>query len=151
MLLLTDRGRETHLDQGALAVLADSKVEHVLLDSIIKVPRIVPVSLDIRTIPTSSLPWLAGPYLGLNAPNGHGWRLFPVYRLYPDRYRTFISGLYPSGDNSGRYETLEKLSTDGEMLIPVPSRLYTQGWNAAASALPGKRIAIKGERSNTTY
>jgi hypothetical protein len=74
-----------------------------------------------------------------------------VYRLYPDQYRTFISGLYPSGDNSGRYETLEKLSTDGEMLIPVPSRLYTQGWNAAASALPGKRIAIKGERSNTTY
>ena len=100
-----------------------------------------PKDLDIRTFRTDTRhPDLRGPYLARPYPGGVELR--PVYRLYPDVYRTFIYGIYPANDGSGRYKRLNRVDDHGRVQIPIPSRLYaTEG----DKYLKGTRVAIKGE------
>jgi len=90
----------------------------------------------------SHLPNFAGPYFSRSL--GNSLDLLPVYRLYPDDYRTFLFGIYPLNDQSGRYGTLRRYDIHGNLLIPVPSRLYIR---AGELGIRGQRIAVKGESS----
>jgi hypothetical protein len=79
-----------------------------------------------------------GPYLAVQSSDQI--TLHPIYRLEVDRYRTFVSGIYPSGDN---YEVLGRVSKKfGDVLVPIPSRLYTL---YSGKPLAGLRMAVKGE------
>lgn len=88
---------------------------------------------------------LHGPYLALASEEDI--QLFPVYRLYPDTQRAFVYGMYkpvqqPSGDGT-IYKQFCKVNSDGDLLIPVPSRLYSQT-RSRAKPLSGLRLAVKG-------
>ena len=93
---------------------------------------------------------LDGPYLA--TASGENIQLFPVYRLYPDTQGAFISGMYkpvqqPSEDGAF-YKQFRKIDGDGNLLIPVPSRLYG-GPTSEAEPFGGRRIGVKGMiRSN---
>lgn len=83
---------------------------------------------------------LVGPYLA--SMNSTTLSLYPAYRLYHDRLRTFVFGAYPKADGSGDYMAFDRVTTEfGDPWIPVPSRLYSNG---EEGILAGQRIAIKG-------
>jgi hypothetical protein len=89
---------------------------------------------------------LSGPYIARGTEDG-GLDVYPVYRLYPDTYRTFVYGMYKPVDQWAktegvRYRTFRKMDRMGNLLIPVPSRMYGV---AADGALAGRRIGVKGK------
>ncbi|OCF36765.1 hypothetical protein I316_01361 [Kwoniella heveanensis BCC8398] len=88
----------------------------------------------------------AGPYIAHTRSEEEeaeeGFDLFPVFRLYSDVFHTFVMGVYPLNDGSGRYMPLDKSDPEGHKLIPVPSKLYAQG-GEADKPLAGFRTAIK--------
>ncbi|OCF40301.1 hypothetical protein I317_05868 [Kwoniella heveanensis CBS 569] len=87
----------------------------------------------------------AGPYIAHTRSEEEaeeGFDLFPVFRLYSDVFHTFVMGVYPLNDGSGRYMPLDKSDPEGHKLIPVPSKLYAQG-GEADRPLAGFRTAIK--------
>jgi hypothetical protein len=88
---------------------------------------------------TAVLSDLAGPYFSRSI--GETLSLLPVYRLYPDDYRTFLFGIYPLRNGSERFATLRRYDMHGNLLIPVPSRLYARG---GEPGVRGQRIAVKG-------
>lgn len=87
---------------------------------------------------------LNGPYIASATDDGR-MDVFPVYRLYPDTYRTFVYGMYKPVDQWAktagvRYKTFRKMDRLGNLLVPIPSRMYGSG----TGALAGKRIGVKG-------
>ncbi|RDW80115.1 hypothetical protein BP6252_04753 [Coleophoma cylindrospora] len=65
-----------------------------------------------------------------------GEHLYKAYRLYPDIYGAFISGIFES--SPGHYQEIQS------NLIPIPSRLYShQPGSNPQKPLSGMRIAIK--------
>ncbi|KAE8135908.1 amidase signature domain-containing protein [Aspergillus pseudotamarii] len=67
--------------------------------------------------------------------------LLDTYRLYPDTYRDFVTGIYPSNDGSGSFMPLQSMSSRlWAPLVPVPSRI--QAWGDSRP-LAGKRVAVK--------
>ena len=84
-----------------------------------------------------------GPFLATRDHSGKSVLLLPVYRLYPDLFRTFVSGVYPTNDRS--YRQLRAINKQGYNLIPVPSRLYSRCDDKGAF---GQRLGVKGEQYN---
>lgn len=88
---------------------------------------------------------LDGPYLA--TVSGENIQLFPVYRLYPDTHRTFISGMYKPVqqplEDGAFYKQFRTVDSDGNLLIPVPSSLYGRP-SSKSEPFGGQRIAIKG-------
>ncbi|EIW70951.1 hypothetical protein TREMEDRAFT_61469 [Tremella mesenterica DSM 1558] len=82
----------------------------------------------------------SGPYLGQI--DSGSLDVFPVFRLYPDAYRTFVVGVYPV-TNSTSYKTLRRLDENGDLLIPVPSRLDTKASAQSSLQMAGQRVAVK--------
>lgn len=74
--------------------------------------------------------------------------LWPVYRLYPDIYRTFMFGMYRPFygpipiDQEEIYKEFRGVDQNGDKYIPVPSRLYSRPYD---NGIRGQRIAVKGE------
>ncbi|PIG90392.1 amidase family protein [Aspergillus arachidicola] len=67
--------------------------------------------------------------------------LLDTYRLYPDTYRDFVTGMYPSNDGSGSFVPLQSTSSRlWAPLVPVPSRIHSWG---DPRPLAGKRVAVK--------
>lgn len=137
-----------YLDHKMLAPLVDTfETRRVLIHPAIRVPgRRRSLSPCIHALSAaSSLPdSLQGPVLiTLQGPQ---LQLWPVYRLYSDKYRTFLFGMYPPSpfDRSpgSAYRAVRAVDDGGYNLIPVPSRLYTVEGDPAVT---GKRIAVKGE------
>ncbi|ORY35737.1 amidase signature domain-containing protein [Naematelia encephala] len=88
---------------------------------------------------------LRGPYLVRSSSSSSSYHptvldLYDVYRLYSDNYRTFILGMYPLNDGSGRFASVRQYDSRGYLQIPVPSRLreYKDG-----SVMGGARIGVK--------
>jgi Asp-tRNA(Asn)/Glu-tRNA(Gln) amidotransferase A subunit family amidase len=81
-----------------------------------------------------------GPYIASQSVDGTA-SFSLVYRLYVDRYRTFIFGAYPDVQSPGSYKPFPvNIAAYQDPLIPVPSRLYS-----LSSDLPfaGLRVSIK--------
>lgn len=80
-----------------------------------------------------------GPYLAKLA--GDEASLFFAYRLYQDRYRTFVFGAYPDISGQDLYKALPDVLTEyQDPLIPVPSRIYS--WSDPRP-FAGLRIGVK--------
>ncbi|WVO18177.1 hypothetical protein L204_105880 [Cryptococcus depauperatus] len=125
-------------DFGTRQVLLDQRIEVVK-------SRDLPsklLSLYTLDIPQTSSP-VRGPYLAHSPLTSNVLRLYPVYRLYPDTYKTFASGVYPLHDGKGSYATLGRVDQAGNLLIPVPSRLYSMGNSSTPKPLVGSRVAVK--------
>ncbi|KAF2262323.1 amidase family protein [Lojkania enalia] len=81
----------------------------------------------------------AGPYLAKLGSNSVSFAT--VYRLYPDTYRTFLSGAYDTNDGNGSHSPLGVfLPKFWDPMIPVPSRIY---YLDDDRPLAGERVAIK--------
>jgi hypothetical protein len=103
--------------------------------------RMVPA--QIKSHPNITIA-LMGPFLA-TACSDSIIDLFPVYRQYPDTYRCFAYGMYkqsiqPPSKNGAIYKLYRKIDSDGNLLIPVSSRLYSEG-----QSLSGRRLGIKGK------
>ncbi|WWC61747.1 uncharacterized protein I303_104332 [Kwoniella dejecticola CBS 10117] len=88
---------------------------------------------------------IEGPYLVKYHQNNQNQKqgqleLYPVFRLYPDIYKTFVNGIYPINDGFATYKTLNKVDQYGNLLIPVPSRLRREKGNQPSA---GERVAVK--------
>jgi hypothetical protein len=80
-----------------------------------------------------------GPYVASLTASGAG--LSMVYRLYEDRYRTFIFGAYPSPDDESTYMPFPvNVAKYQDPLIPVPSKIYS--WSDPRP-FAGLRVSIK--------
>jgi Asp-tRNA(Asn)/Glu-tRNA(Gln) amidotransferase A subunit family amidase len=80
-----------------------------------------------------------GPYVASLTDSGASLSL--VYRLYEDRYRTFIFGAYPSPHDESTYQPFPvNVAKYQDPLIPVPSKIYS--WSDPRP-FAGLRIAIK--------
>lgn len=80
-----------------------------------------------------------GPYVAKIAGGSASFSL--AYRLYQDRYRTFVFGAYPNLDVEGSFKALPDVLTDyQDPLIPVPSRIYS--WSDTRP-FAGLRIGVK--------
>jgi hypothetical protein len=90
---------------------------------------------------------LFGPYIAVK--ENDRVDLLPVYRLYSDIYRTFITGVYPVNDGTGRYNVFPVIDARGYRLIPVPSRLYFD--ESTDNGVQGKRIGVKGKLECVGY
>ncbi|OCF74761.1 hypothetical protein I204_05143 [Kwoniella mangroviensis CBS 8886] len=141
-----DRSTKFDIDISALVYLMremDAKI--LILDESLKInlpsPGTVLPSLSVHTVPSGCLSdKTAGPYLARSQLFGNEIDLFPVYRLYADYYRTFVSGVYPLNDGLGTYRVLGKVDEFGNQMIPVPSRLYTID---SEKSLAGERVGVK--------
>ncbi|WVQ67782.1 uncharacterized protein L199_005987 [Kwoniella botswanensis] len=141
-----DKSTKFNIDISALVYLMremDTKI--LILDGNLQINLSSPgtglPSLSIHTVPSGSLPdRTAGPYLARSQIFGNEIDLFPVYRLYADYYRTFVSGVYPLYDELGTYKALGKVDESGNQMIPVPSRLYPIG---SEKPLAGERVGVK--------
>ncbi len=132
-------------------------VKRVHIDPTFYLPREIHlaglgVEINILSPPALISGDLNGPYLVSVNTIENQIELFPVYRLYPDTFRTFLYGVYnPKGrsDRSGNsYLPLRLVDKDGYNLIPVPSRLYATG---KPNGIHGERIGVKGESNATFY
>ncbi|ETN44181.1 uncharacterized protein HMPREF1541_10731 [Cyphellophora europaea CBS 101466] len=64
-----------------------------------------------------------------------------VYRLYEDRYRTFVFGAYPDSSSEDAYKPFPvNVAQYQDPLIPVPSRIYS--WSDPRP-FAGLRVSIK--------
>jgi hypothetical protein len=73
-------------------------------------------------------------------------KLYPVYRLYSDTSRSFITGVYPLNDGTDKYAPFRELDHNGYLLLPVPSRLYLKlEEDGTGNGIKGRRIGVKGE------
>ncbi|KAI9036531.1 amidase family protein [Aspergillus affinis] len=82
---------------------------------------------------------LPGPYTAVVAPNT--LEVLDTYRLYPDPYRTFITGSYATEDGSGSFQALPLMCPRRwAPLIPVPSRIP---FRHDPRPLAGVRVAVK--------
>ncbi|KPI38360.1 uncharacterized protein AB675_12105 [Cyphellophora attinorum] len=80
-----------------------------------------------------------GPYVASLTASGAG--LSMVYRLYEDRYRTFIFGAYPSPNDESTYMPFPvNVAKYQDPLIPVPSKIYS--WSDPRP-FAGLRVSIK--------
>lgn len=108
--------------------------------------RNFPIEVN-RLVPPALTPDARGPYL--MSRNSDRMDLFPVYRLYSDKYRTFLYGVYRASwlplapPGGAKYKALWAVDQWGYNLIPVPSRLY--GLTTHPDGVWGERIAVKGE------
>ncbi|WVQ67019.1 uncharacterized protein L199_005211 [Kwoniella botswanensis] len=60
-------------------------------------------------------------------------KLYPVYRLHPDKTSAHVTGCYPSPEGDGTYKTLNKTDSRKHNLIPVRSK----------SSGSGPRVTVK--------
>ncbi|KAK4684835.1 hypothetical protein P7C73_g5327, partial [Tremellales sp. Uapishka_1] len=111
----------------------------ILLHPSIRFSAVSPDSVNTVFLANgSAIPALSpGPYL---FKRGQSFELFPVYRLYPDTYRTFMNGIYESPQSSGRYVSLDRTNDKGQLVIPVPSKLHSK---KSGLEFGGVRVAIK--------
>lgn len=105
--------------------------------TLLRSPQLSSSSLDIVSGLDSLEP---GPYIA--SPSGDGTSQFSlVYRLYQDRYRTFVFGAYPDPSTTGSYKPLPlSIAHYQDPLIPVASRLYSL---SDPRPFAGMRISIK--------
>ncbi|WWD02839.1 hypothetical protein V865_000881 [Kwoniella europaea PYCC6329] len=83
---------------------------------------------------------ITGSYLYRSENGDSKTGLYPVYRLYPDTSKAFVLGCYPVHDGSGGYSMLNKVDGDGNLMIPVPSRMYSMN---RRGSLQGLRLGVK--------
>jgi hypothetical protein len=141
--LVTQPSQLSPHDLGELfQTLIEHGVRHVISHSSIGLVSVTDMTVyHSLSPPSSSTP--TGPYLAVERETGLD--LYQAYRLYPDRYRCFVFGMYPLEDGNGAYKPFRRVNEEGYNLIPVPSRMYTEG---ARSGIVGQRIAIKGSSSS---
>ncbi|OCF74786.1 hypothetical protein I204_05168 [Kwoniella mangroviensis CBS 8886] len=85
-------------------------------------------------------PKITGSYLYRTENGDLKTGLYHVYRLYPDTSKAFVLGCYPVHDGSGGYSMLNKVDGDGNLMIPVPSKMYSMN---RRGSLQGLRLSVK--------
>ncbi|RSL90959.1 hypothetical protein BHE90_001933 [Fusarium euwallaceae] len=118
--------------------LLSHKIEHLLLPNGLQTHAYLSNNLTI--VPDVSLDGLqAGPYIVSN--NGSHITTHEVYRLFEDKYQAFTQGIIPVPGSNGSFRSLSLYdSTSLNLLIPVPSRLYSLG---DKRPLAGLRTVVK--------
>ncbi|KAH7254935.1 amidase signature domain-containing protein [Fusarium solani] len=98
------------------------------------------LSKNLTIVPDISLDELqSGPYIVNN--NGSHVTTHEVYRLFEDKYQAFTQGIIPVPGSNGSFRSLSLYdSTSLNLLIPVPSRLYSLG---DKRPLAGLRTVVK--------
>ncbi|KAH8433282.1 amidase family protein [Aspergillus melleus] len=82
---------------------------------------------------------MPGPYTAVVTPNV--LEVLDTYRLYPDLYRTFVTGSYDTQDGSGTFQALSlACPRRWAPLIPVPSHIP---FRHDPRPLAGVRVAVK--------
>lgn len=141
----------TLLQVEALRMLVNTyQVKQVYVDPTFYLPRKVQlydIGLEVHRLypPLLTVPSLNGPHLASFHQNEEVVDLYPVYRLYSDRNRAFLYGIYPSvgpQDSEETWKAFRHVDRLGYNLIPVPSRLYTFD---KSNGVAGERIAVKGD------
>ncbi|KAH8921445.1 hypothetical protein BT69DRAFT_1335555 [Atractiella rhizophila] len=138
--LFLQSSRPCRLEDDTIALLSQSVSEIVLLSAEIEVPasEALPVGLSVHRAEGAHLPaQLSGPFLA--GTKGGEIFLHPVYRLYEDKYRTFVYGSYQLPFSSIHRPFLHNTIYQTN-LIPVPSRLYSVH---SEKPLAGVRIGVK--------
>ena len=133
---ITSSAANARIHADALKYLSSVGAEIIYIDSSVF------KSHSGRAIPVyhNSTKFLApGPYTAVMSKDKVS--LLDTYRLYPDTYRDFVTGMYPSNDGSGSFMPLQSMSSGlWAPLVPVPSRI--QAWGDPRP-LAGKRVAVK--------
>lgn len=136
-LLLRPVSGSSTLRADAIRILAGRYgTTRLILPPSISVSSITDPRVSIETYDQTLLNNPIGPYLA----SANSGRIHPVYRLYPDIYRTFLFGIYPI--SSTHYAPFRHIDTEGHLQIPVPSRLYHL--SVQGEGVRGQRIAVKG-------
>lgn len=133
---LTSSVANATIDAAALSHLRSLGIATVYLDplSFQSVPR---GFTPAENASTATL--LAGPYTAVVT--SAALELLDTYRLYPDLYRTFVTGAYASQDGSGAFHALPlTCPRRWAPLIPVPSRIP---FRHDPRPLAGLRVAVK--------
>lgn len=109
--LTSDTGGST-IDNSAFAYLSTLGVSHLFVDTgYALVNRNISSSLPVTVIQSAfNAPILAGPFLAKVHKNSID--LSPVYRLYPDVYRTFLYGIYGGNNRDGNFKALHEFDPD---------------------------------------
>ncbi|KAE8349880.1 amidase family protein [Aspergillus coremiiformis] len=133
---LTSSVTNASLDANAFTYLESAGVETTYLDS----NRFKSHGGGSRSAQHDSGTTLApGPYTATISRDTVS--LLDTYRLYPDKYRDFITGIYPSNDGTDSFTALESMSSRlWSPMIPVPSRIHSWG---DPRPLAGQRVAVK--------
>ncbi|KAI8712470.1 Amidase domain-containing protein [Fusarium sp. LHS14.1] len=105
--------------------LLSHKIKYLLPSSGMQIHAYL--SNNLAIVPDVSLDELQpGPYI-VNS-NGSHLTTHEVYRLFEDKYQAFTQGIIPIPGSNGSFRSLSLYdSTSLNLLIPVPSRLYSLG------------------------
>ncbi|OGM46638.1 amidase family protein [Aspergillus bombycis] len=133
---LTSSTSNASLNAKASDYLSSAGVENIFVDSSVFKSQGV---REIHVQHNSAKAMAPGPYTVVMSKDKIS--LLDTYRLFPDAYRDFISGIYPSNDGSGSFVPLQFMSSSlWAPLVPVPSRIRSWG---DPRPLAGKRVAVK--------
>ncbi|KAE8423103.1 amidase signature domain-containing protein [Aspergillus pseudocaelatus] len=133
---ITSSAANARIHADALEYLSSAGAETIYIDSSVfesQSGRAIPVHHNSAKI------LAPGPYTAVMSKGKVS--LLDTYRLYPDTYRDFVTGMYPLNDGSGSFMPLQSMSSRlWAPLVPVPSRIHS--WEDPRP-LAGKRVAIK--------
>ncbi|PLB53610.1 amidase family protein [Aspergillus steynii IBT 23096] len=133
---LTSLVANATIDPMALSHLHSLGIQTVYLDT--DTFASIPTGFDTAT-DTSPGDLQPGPYTAIVTPNA--LELLDTYRLYPDVYRTFVTGAYATQDGSDAFRALPlTCPRHWAPLIPVPSRIP---FRHDPRPLAGVRVAVK--------
>ncbi|WWC94849.1 hypothetical protein V866_001700 [Kwoniella sp. B9012] len=104
---------------GTTDIILDNRIPMIDQNARHGAPTVHPLELD-TTQHVASGAYLAKSTDGI-------LKLYPVYRLHPDKTSAHVTGCYPSPEGDGAYKTLDKTDSRKHNSIPVRSRLSGSG------------------------